>query len=96
MSGDYLQKNLIKLEKTFPSDPNICTFFSNISFNRTIPFIKMYLLSIQGCVKFLIPPPHPAPRCLLSLYQIVSKRGREYHGCGEEYNVDIREGEAIS
>ena len=49
----------------------------------------------QGCIKFLIP--HCWGGGLLKPageeYQVL-KKGREYHGCGEEYNAD--KGEAIS
>ena len=53
-------------------------------------------LSVQGCIKFLIPTPGEG-----KVYQTYSgeyevlKEGREYHGCGEEYSVYKREAEII-
>ena len=41
---------------------------------------------IQGCIKFLI-------KAIGEEYQVVL-RGREYYGCGEEYNTEEGKGEA--
>ena len=42
---------------------------------------------MQGCIRFLIPG---NIKSVGEEYQVV-KRGRTYHGCGEEYNVEKRQ-----
>ena len=49
----------------------------------------------QGCIKLLTPPSGEVfIKSVGEEYQVV-KGGKKYQGCGEEYNVEKREGEAI-